>query len=86
MYEIIGYLIYFLIVNELCDIEDINIFINKDEESKIIICKTIKYTILASEDNIKKYYEEFKNIDLFKNNNNIFDQYITCELKNLLNL
>ena len=86
MYEIIGYLIYLLIVNELCDIEDINIFINKDEESKIIICKTIKYTILASEDNIKKYYEEFKNIDLFKNNNNIFDQYITFELKNLLNL
>ena len=37
-----------------------NIFINKDEESKIIICKTIKYTILSSENTIKIYCEEFK--------------------------
>ena len=44
-FEIFGYLIYLLIENELCDIKDMNIFINKDEESKINICKTIKYII-----------------------------------------
>ena len=82
-----GYLIYLLIENELCDIEDVNIFINKEEESKIIVCKTIKYTILSSSgDNINKYYEEFKNIDIFKNNNKLFDKYITFELKDLLGI
>jgi hypothetical protein len=90
MYEIMGYLIYLLIENELCDIEDINIFNNKDEESKITVSKTIKYTIkydiLSSGDDIHKYYEEFKNSDLFRNNNQLFDKYITFELKDLLGI
>ena len=83
LYEIIGYLLYVLIINELCDIKDINIFINKDEESKIAICKAIKYTILSSEENRNKFYEEYKNIDLFKDND-IFGQYITLELKDII--
>ena len=84
LYEIIGYLIYVLIICELCDIKDINIFINKDEESKIAISKIIRYTIASSGNCKKKYYEEFKNIDLFKNND-FFDKYITSELKDILN-
>ena len=80
LYETIGYLIYVLINCELCDIKDINIFINKDEESKIAISKVIRYTIASSGICKKKYYEEFKNIDLFKNND-FFDKYITSELK-----
>ena len=80
MYEIIGNLLYVLIINELCDIKDINIFINKEEESKISICKAIKFTILSSGENIKKYYEDFKKIDLFKNND-IFEKYISLEIK-----
>ena len=83
MYEIVGNLLYFLIINDFCDIEDINIFINKDNESIISICKTIKYTILSSE-NINNYYDKFKNIDLFKNSD-IFEKYITSELKDILN-
>lgn len=82
MYESIGYLIYALIITELCDTKDINIFINKDEESKIEISKVIRYTIALSGNCKKKYYEEFKNIDLFKNND-FFDKYITSELKDI---
>ena len=74
-FEIIGYLIYLLIENELCDIQDMNIFMNKNEETKINICKIIKYIILSSESNSENYSENFKNIDLFKNNS-LFDEYI----------
>ena len=83
MFEIIGYLLYILIINELCDIKDINIFINKEDESKIYICKVIKYTILSSERDIKNFYKEFKNLDLFKNCS-IFEENVTLELKDLL--
>ena len=86
MYEIIGYLLYILIINELCDIEDINIFINKDNKSKITIAKIIAFTILSFEDNSKKYYEDFKNIDLFKYNKDIFEQHITDKLKDKPNI
>ena len=80
-YEVFGYLIYLLISNELCDIKDMNIFINKDEESKINICKIIKYIILSSED-INKFSEDFKNIELFKNNN-LFDDLIKNDLNKI---
>ena len=85
MFEIIGHLLYILIINELCDIKDINIFINKDEDSIIFITKAIKYTILCSEneENINKFYEDFKNIELFKAND-IFEKYITSELRIIL--
>ena len=82
VFEIIGYLIYSLIENELCDAQDMNIFINKEEKSKINICKIIKYIILSSENNIrafKKYYEDFKNLELFKNNS-LFNDYIICDI------
>ena len=81
-FEIFGYLIYLLIENELCDIKDMNIFINKDEESKINICKTIKY-IISSSENIKNYYEDFKRIELFKNNN-LFNDYIEKETNKII--
>ena len=84
LYETFGYLIYVLIINELCDTKDINIFINKDEKSKIAISKVIRYTIASFGSCKKKYYEEFKNIDLFKNND-FFDKYITSELRDILN-
>ena len=84
MYEIFGNLLYILIINEFCDIEDINIFISKDSERKISICKTSKYIILSSE-NIKEYYDKFKNLNLFKNNE-LFDKYITSDLKDILNI
>ena len=77
-FNIFGYLMYLLIKNELCDIKDMNIFINKDQESKIAICKIIKYIILSSE-NVKNYCEEFKRIELFKNNN-LFNDYIANEI------
>ena len=85
VFEMIGYLIYLLIANELCDIEDMNIFINKDEETKNNICKIIKYIILSSGDNVKKYYEDFKNIDFFKNNN-LFEKNIKSELNNIFSV
>ena len=81
-YELFGYLIYLLIENELCDIKDINIFINKDEECKITISKIAKYIILSAGNNIKKYYNDLKNIELFKNNNILFEEYVTFEIKN----
>ena len=80
-FEILGYLIYLLILNELCDIKDMNIFINKDEENKVNICKIIKHIIISSED-VKKYYEEFKIIELFKNNN-LFDEFIASEINSI---
>ena len=81
-YEIFGYLIYLLIENELCDVQDMNIFIKKNEESKINVCKVIKYIILSSELNCKKYYENFKGIDLFKNNS-LFEDYIKIEINSI---
>ena len=82
VFEIFGYLIYLLIKNELCDVEDMNIFINKDEESKINICKTIKFIILSSED-IKNYYDDFKRIELF-NNNSLFNDYIEKKINKII--
>ena len=85
IFEIIGYLVYSLIENELCDVFDMNIFINKDERSKINICKIIKYIILSSENNIiknKKYFEDFKNLELFKGNN-LFNDYINGDINKI---
>ena len=82
-FEFIGYLMYLLIENELCDIEDMNIFINKDEENIINICKIIENIILSSEDDVNKYYENFKNIDLFKNNE-LFEKYIKIDLNKIV--
>ena len=62
-----------------------NIFINKDEETKNNICKIIKYIILSSGDNVKKYYEDFKNIDFFKNNN-LFEKNIKSELNSIFSV
>ena len=85
IFEIIGYLVYSLIENELCDVFDMNIFINKDERSKINICKIIKYIILSSENNIiknKKYFGDFKNLELFKGNN-LFNDYINGDINKI---
>ena len=79
-FEILGYILYLLIENELCDIQDMNIFINKNHESQINICKIIKYIILSSESNAKMYYENFKNIDLFKNNS-LFEDHIKKDIE-----
>ena len=86
IFEIIGYLVYSLIENELCDVFDMNIFINKDERSKINICKIIKYIILSSENNmikIKKYFEDFKNLELFRGNN-LFNNYINSDINKII--
>ena len=82
-FEFLGYLIYLLIENELCDIEDMNIFINRDEENMINICKIIENIILSSEDDVNKYYEDFKNIDLFKSND-LFEKYIKIDLNKIV--
>ena len=82
MYEIMGFLLFLLLTNEYkyFQLKDLNYFLNKDINSQINIAKTIKETIVYFGKDWKKYYNNFKKINLFKEGN-IFSNYITNPLK-----
>ena len=82
MYEIMGFLLFLLLTNEYkyFQLKDLNYFLNKDINSQINIAKTIKATIIYFGKDWKKYYNNFKKINLFKDGN-IFSEYITNPLK-----
>ena len=81
MYQIMGYLMFILIENKLYFIKDLNSFIGKDKEIIICIAKIVKYVILFSGKNCKKYHNDFKQTKLFVDDN-LFNEYVT---KNVVN-
>ena len=77
MLEIMGYLLYSLIIFKIYNIKDFDSFLNKDEFTIIILAKILKFTFsYCAKDNIN-YSLEFRETNLFKNNSQIFEKY-TC--------
>ena len=81
MYQIMGYLLFLLIINKLFFIKDFNKFLNKDNEVIINISKTVKYTIIFSDKDAKKFHNDFKQTKLFIGNEHFYN-YVTKPLKN----
>ena len=80
MYQIMGYLLYTLINNKLFYIKDLNNFLDKENYIIISIAKAVKYTIILSEKNAKKFHNDFKQTKLFFGSN-IFYNLVTVPLK-----
>ena len=80
MYQIMGYLLYTLINNKLFYIKDLNNFLDKENYVIINIAKVVKYTIIFSEKNAKKFHNDFKQTKLFFGSN-IFYNLVTLPLK-----
>ena len=80
MYQIMGYLLYVLINNKLFYIKDLNNFLEKENYIIINITKVVKYTIIFSEKNAKKFHNDFKQTKLFFGNNNFYN-LVTLPLK-----
>ena len=80
MYQIMGYLLFLLIINKLFFIKDFNKFLNKDNQVIINITKTVKYTIIFSDKDAKKFHNDFKQTKLFIGNE-YFNNYVTKPLK-----
>ena len=75
MLEIMGYLLYSLIIFKIYNIKDFDSFLNKDEFTIIILAKILKFTFsYCAKDNIN-YSLEFRETNLFKNNSQIFEKY-----------
>ena len=75
-----GYLLYTLINNKLFYIKDLNNFLDKENYVIINIAKVVKYTIIFSEKNAKKFHNDFKQTKLFFGSN-IFYNLVTLPLK-----
>ena len=84
MYQIMGYLLYTLINNKLFYIKDLNNFLEKENYIIINIAKVVKYTIIFSEKNAKKFHNDFKQTKLFVDNS-IFNDYVTNKIQDILN-
>ena len=80
MHQIMGYLLYILINNKLFYIKDLNNFLDKENYIIINIAKVVKYTIIFSEKNAKKFHNDFKQTKLFFGSN-IFYNLVTLPLK-----
>ena len=80
MYQIMGYLLYVLINNKLFYIKDLNNFLEKENYIIINIAKVVRYTIIFSEKNAKKFHNDFKQTKLFFGNNNFYN-LVTAPLK-----
>ena len=82
MLEIMGYLMFILINNNLYYISDFDKFINEDKNKIIKISQVIKFTLVHSDVKYNELYNNFRKIKLFDNNKNIFEEYIKKPLKN----
>ena len=82
MLEIMGYLMYILLNNNLYYATDLNKFINEDKNKIIKISQVIKFAIVHSEEKCKELYNKLKNIELFNANESIFEDNVLKPLKN----
>ena len=85
MYQIMGFLLFLLIKNNIFSFKDLNIFLTKESELIIYISKVIIYTIFYSNKEAKKFHDDFKQIKLFEGTDNFYN-YVTLPLKNDFNL
>jgi hypothetical protein len=82
MLEIMGYLMYILLNNNLYYATDLNKFINEDKNKIIKISQVIKFAIVHSDEKRKELYNKLKNIELFNANESIFEDNVLKPLKN----
>ena len=76
MLEVMGYLMLILINTNLFLIEDLNKFIDEDKNKIIKISQVVKFALIHSDDKYKELFDNFKNLKIFDENKNIFDEYI----------
>ena len=86
MLEIMGYLMYILLNNNLYYYNDFNKFINEDKNKIIKIAEVIKYTIVHSDEKSKELFSKLKSLELFSSNETIFEANIVKPLKNEFNM
>ena len=77
-----GYLMLILMNNNLLYIEDLDKFINEDNNKIIKISQVIKFALVHSDEKFKELYNNFVNLKLFTKNKNIFEEYIKKPLNN----
>ena len=78
MLEIMGYLLYSLIIYKIYNMKDFDSFLNKDEFTIFNLAKILKFTFsYCAKNNNNNYSLEFRETNLFKNNSQIFEKY-TC--------
>ena len=80
MYQIMGYFLFLLIQKKLFYIKDLNNFLEKENYVIINISKVVKYTIIFSEKDAKKFHNDFKQTKLFFGNDTFY-KYVTLALK-----
>ena len=82
MYEIMGKLLYILLINKIYFMKDLNVFLRQSEETIVNVSKVVKFAIISSGNLAKKYHNDFKNTKLFASYQEMFTRYITEVLKN----
>ena len=80
MFEIMGKLLFILLVNKLFFMKDLNVFIGQTEDAICNISKVVKFTVICGENLIKQYHNDFKFTKLFSSNAKIFEKYVTQDL------
>ena len=83
MYKILGNLLFVLIDTKLYLIKYFNNYLKTEKQTQINLAIITKYCIISSGKFAKKYLNDFKQTKLFINNN-IFIQYVSEALKDLL--
>ena len=86
MFEIMGKLLFILLVNKLFFMKDLNVFIGQTEDTICNITKVVKFTVICGGNLIKQYHNDFKFTKLFNSNAKIFEKYITQDLKKVYGL
>lgn len=87
-YEILGYLFYKFLIEEIFNEEDLNYFENEGLKFIIEIAKVIKFIIILFSNDIQllnDYHNKFKNLKIF-NKNPIYFNYVTKYIKSSLNI
>ena len=75
MFDILGYLLYCLIIFDIYPYDNFNYFLNSDEFTIINFAKILKYTFSLCFQNNNKFPLEFRETKLYKINSQIFEKY-----------
>ncbi len=88
-YEILGNIFYYFLIEKMFKENDLNNFDSENEYIIIDIAKVVRFIIVLFSKDIKiakEIYKKFENLQLFKNKNHVYYNYVSNYLKTLLNI
>ena len=88
-YEILGNIFYYFLIEKMFKENDLNKFDSENEYIIIDIAKVVRFIIVLFSKDIKiakEIYKKFENLQLFKNKNHVYYNYVSNYLKTLLNI